>query len=492
MVRRDLTVNERQEAGVGTGVFGHGVAAGAFLALAAQRARRSKRRPRVPLRAALGVMAACALPTSVLLAWCEAPRLDWLAYGTFPRRTLRECDNAWLESHTRFHFVEDVLRLQAALGWPDKVVTRSRYSFAGEEALLTVLARFGNAIRLDDLAELVGRRPSHVSELLQWAYDWRGARVPPASAAATGGAEAKHALRRVWDHLPHSQRVLALPAARKALRQVLRERALQRTPLGPPPAGVGGRRGGQGLPIEGLLGLPRRHAGGHRAASVPATRMLQRTQAPPRAQVPVSDISCGRQRLHLGRPPRVPARRCGLRRVGPAGGPDVAARPAPWPPAYHVRGCCLPALRARAKGLPRRASPLALAPQPQAVARARGCPARCLARPGASGKVVLPGPPCTGANVAPDGRLFNGMMSSKRISVEWGFGRVGALWKFIGCKNKMQMYLMPVASMYYAAWLLADCHCCLYGNQVSDYFTTRAPPLDLYLDTTGAEVPLYL
>lgn len=84
------------------------------------------------------------------------------------------------------------------------------------------------------------------------------------------------------------------------------------------------------------------------------------------------------------------------------------------------------------------------------------------------------------------------MMSSKRISVEWGFGRVGALWKFIGCKNKMQMYLMPVASMYYAAWLLADCHCCLYGNQVSDYFTTRAPPLDLYLDTTGAEVPLYL
>jgi hypothetical protein len=125
---------------------------------------------------ALGAVAACALSQSVLVTWCEAPRLDWLAYGTYPRRTLRECDDAWVEAKARFHSVVDVLRLQRALEFPAKVVTASRYCFDGEEALLIVLARFANPGRLDDLAEMFGRRPSHVSELLHWAYDWR---VPP-------------------------------------------------------------------------------------------------------------------------------------------------------------------------------------------------------------------------------------------------------------------------------------------------------------------------
>jgi len=176
MPRRDLTVNERDDAKVSVAVLGHGVAAGTFLAVAAQRARRAKRRASVPLAEALGAMAGCAVPMVALLAWCEAPRLDWLAYGTFPRRTLRECDDAWVEAHARFHSVADVLRLKAALSFPEKVVTsaRSRYSFHGEEALLIVLARLANPFRLDDLAQLFGRRPSHVSELLHWAYDWRG------------------------------------------------------------------------------------------------------------------------------------------------------------------------------------------------------------------------------------------------------------------------------------------------------------------------------
>ena len=118
---------------------------------------------------------------------------------------------------------------------------------------------------------------------------------------------------------------------------------------------------------------------------------------------------------------------------------------------------------------------------------------------GGSSYAWAPAPACTasrlrplvvGAWVSPAGRAYNQAMSSQRICVEWGFGRVGALWKFVGSKNKMQMYLMPVASIYYLAWLLADCHCCMYGNQVTSYFGVRAPTVEAYLENSGAEVPL--
>ena len=81
-------------------------------------------------------------------------------------------------------------------------------------------------------------------------------------------------------------------------------------------------------------------------------------------------------------------------------------------------------------------------------------------------------------------------MSRSRISSEWGFGRCGVLWNCLRLKEKMQVYEMPVASMYFTAWLLTNCHTCMYGNVVSAYFNLQPPSLDAYLDLTGNRVPL--
>jgi len=85
--------------------------------------------------------------------------------------------------------------------------------------------------------------------------------------------------------------------------------------------------------------------------------------------------------------------------------------------------------------------------------------------------------------------LFNQWMSGVRISVEWFFGLVGALWPFVHCEDEMKVDLMPLQELYFCAILLTNCHSCFYGNQISSYFLINPPAIEHYLDASGASVP---
>ncbi len=78
-------------------------------------------------------------------------------------------------------------------------------------------------------------------------------------------------------------------------------------------------------------------------------------------------------------------------------------------------------------------------------------------------------------------RAFNAMMSSVRISVEWGFAKVKMLFAFTNFYCNQKLFLQPLANYFTAATLLANCHTCLYGSEISNYFGVKPLTLDEYL-----------
>ena len=66
--------------------------------------------------------------------------------------------------------------------------------------------------------------------------------------------------------------------------------------------------------------------------------------------------------------------------------------------------------------------------------------------------------------------LFNTCMTSYRICVEWGFGKVVQEWAFIDFYKNQKLMLQPVSQMYTVAVLLSNLRSCYYGNQTAAIF----------------------
>ena len=61
---------------------------------------------------------------------------------------------------------------------------------------------------------------------------------------------------------------------------------------------------------------------------------------------------------------------------------------------------------------------------------------------------------------------WNRIMSSLRISVEWGIGSIKRLWKVLSNKNCMRTLQTPVGIYWINAVLLTNLHTCMNGSQV--------------------------
>lgn len=72
-------------------------------------------------------------------------------------------------------------------------------------------------------------------------------------------------------------------------------------------------------------------------------------------------------------------------------------------------------------------------------------------------------------------------MSSCRVSVEWGFGKIMGLFQFLNHEENLRVLHQPVGLYYPVANILANCHTCLYGSQTGDYFGLAPPQLEEYL-----------
>ncbi|XP_040358411.1 protein ALP1-like [Ixodes scapularis] len=89
--------------------------------------------------------------------------------------------------------------------------------------------------------------------------------------------------------------------------------------------------------------------------------------------------------------------------------------------------------------------------------------------------------PFGGSRRLPHEALFNKRMSTVRQAVEWGFGKVAADFAFVDFHKNQKMSRQRLGRMYKVATLLSNCHTCLYGSQVSNFFEVEAPALDDYL-----------
>lgn len=77
---------------------------------------------------------------------------------------------------------------------------------------------------------------------------------------------------------------------------------------------------------------------------------------------------------------------------------------------------------------------------------------------------------------------FNKLMSTMRVSVEYGFGKIVQQFAFLDFKKTQKQYLSPLKEMFYVAAFLINCQSCLRGkNQISDIFGSYVPTLQEYL-----------
>lgn len=78
-------------------------------------------------------------------------------------------------------------------------------------------------------------------------------------------------------------------------------------------------------------------------------------------------------------------------------------------------------------------------------------------------------------------KLFNKQMSSLRVSVEYGFGKIVQLFAYVDFKKNQKLYLQHLKMQYYVAALLVNCHVCMNGSQVSNFFQCLPPSIEEYL-----------
>jgi hypothetical protein len=77
--------------------------------------------------------------------------------------------------------------------------------------------------------------------------------------------------------------------------------------------------------------------------------------------------------------------------------------------------------------------------------------------------------------------IENGIMSKIRIAIEWTFGTIIMLSKFVDFSKGQKLQDSPLPKHYTIAVLLANCHCCLYGDRHNEAFDIDPPTLHEYL-----------
>ena len=80
-----------------------------------------------------------------------------------------------------------------------------------------------------------------------------------------------------------------------------------------------------------------------------------------------------------------------------------------------------------------------------------------------------------------DEALYNQIMSSVRITVEWGFGAIIKQWKFLDFQQSMKIFECPVAQYYIIAAFLCNLCNCLVGSKTQSYINAQQLTIDEYL-----------
>ena len=75
---------------------------------------------------------------------------------------------------------------------------------------------------------------------------------------------------------------------------------------------------------------------------------------------------------------------------------------------------------------------------------------------------------------------FNRLMSSIRITVEWGYCKIIEQWKFLDFCQAMRIQ-SPLAQYYINTAFLSNFRNCMIGNKTRNYFDTHQMTIEEYL-----------
>ena len=77
-------------------------------------------------------------------------------------------------------------------------------------------------------------------------------------------------------------------------------------------------------------------------------------------------------------------------------------------------------------------------------------------------------------------KLENAKLSSARQVIEWHYGDLQRLWKFIDCKKGLRLIDMPVARSYLVSVILRNAYVCFNSCNTGVYFNMIAPTLQVW------------
>ena len=78
--------------------------------------------------------------------------------------------------------------------------------------------------------------------------------------------------------------------------------------------------------------------------------------------------------------------------------------------------------------------------------------------------------PFQSAALTPQMEMFDGSMSSVRVSVEWLFGDILNYFISLDIKKNLKIGLSNIGKTYVVCVLMRNALTCLYGNQTSEFF----------------------
>ena len=80
-----------------------------------------------------------------------------------------------------------------------------------------------------------------------------------------------------------------------------------------------------------------------------------------------------------------------------------------------------------------------------------------------------------------DKALYNRIMSSVQITVEWGFSAITEQWKFLDFQQSMKIFECPVVQYYIIAAFLCNLHNCFVESKMQLHFNAQQLTINEYL-----------
>jgi hypothetical protein len=359
-----------------------------------------------------------------LLRQADAPNTQTVHSGGYPRRTWRKWREDHFEATFRFR-KEDMPRLMAALDLPQEFVTSEGAKFTADEAMTILLLKLTTPTTLHAIHVATGRRPGHTSGLLKLLFKW----IDDKWSLRLLGSD----LERWTSHFPEWADAIFEKTGRRGLDGCIGFIDGTLRGIARPNHDEDVMFNGALLPCLVFAPPPtdpfrRAHArvGHHWAHGL----VYQAWVAPNGLCIDLAGPVRGRRHdTHLLRKSKLLVRlKAACAAAGYVDGTYCLYADA----GYHISPFLIAAFRRAAGAMP-------------------------------AAKAAL-----------------NRVMSGVRIAVEWGFGRVTNLFGALDYTRRQQVNRTPVGLMYRTAVILANAHCCLYGNQTTQAFDVAPPTLEEY------------